>query len=180
MSLVVALLLVGPTSGKIIPKYVPYPTQGSLGITAANEPSPASIFRVTGGTYFWQFSFFDGDTTGVYYRDDLSQIAPNYSHHKLTCFEYANTTDLELYYQKISKGYAVISDTSGIIAQDQLQPRVEENRIVGPISDEFVFRRLSEMDKRQLHSLLTNLGIRRIMDSPWVSQLIYLASLILY
>ena len=123
---------------KIIPKYVPYPTvQGSLGITAANEPTPAAIFRVTGGTYFWQFSFFDGDTNGVYYRDDLSQIAPNFSHHKLTCFEYANVTDLNLYYQKISKGYAVIPDTSGITAQDQLQPRVEENRIVGPISDEF-------------------------------------------
>ena len=123
---------------KFIPKYVPYPTvQGSLGITAANEPGPAAIFRLTGGCYFWQASFFDGDTTGVYYRDDLSQIAPNYSHHKLTCFEYANGTDLELYYQKISKGYAVIPDTSGIAAQDQLQARVEENRIVGPISDEF-------------------------------------------
>ena len=123
---------------KFIPKYVPYPTvQGSLGITAANEPGPAAIFRLTGGCYFWQASFFDGDTTGVYYRDDLSQIAPNYSHHKLTCFEYANPTDLELYYQKISKGYAVIPDTSGIAAQDQLQARVEENRIVGPISDEF-------------------------------------------
>ena len=123
---------------KIIPKYVPYPTvQGSLGITAANEPGISAIFRLTGGCYFWQMSFFDGDNNGVYYRDDLSQIAPNYSHHKITCFEYANTTDLELYYQKISKGYAVIPDTSGIIAQDQLQPRVEENRIVGPISDEF-------------------------------------------
>ena len=123
---------------KIIPKYVPYPTvQGSLGITAANEPGPSAIFRVTGGCYFWQASFFDGDNTGVYYRDDLSQIAPNFSHHKLTCFEYANVTDLELYYQKISKGYAVIPDTSGLVSQDQLQPRVEENRIVGPISDEF-------------------------------------------
>jgi hypothetical protein len=123
---------------KIIPKYVPYPTvQGSLGITAANEPGPAAIFRLTGGCYFWQMSFFDGDNTGVYYRDDLSQIAPNFSHHKLTCFEYANGADLELYYQKISKGYAVIPDTSGLPAQDQLQARVEENRIVGPISDEF-------------------------------------------
>jgi hypothetical protein len=123
---------------KLIPKYVPYPTvQGSLGITAANEPGPTAIFRVTGGCYFWQASFFDGDTNGVYYRDDLSQIAPNFSHHKLTCFEYANVADLELYYQKISKGYAVIPDTSGIPAQDQLQARVEENRIVGPISDEF-------------------------------------------
>jgi hypothetical protein len=123
---------------KIIPKYVPYPTvQGSLGITAANEPGPTAIFKLTGATYFWQMSFFDGDTNGVYYRDDLSQIAPNFSHHKVTCFEFANTEDLNLYYQKISKAYATIPDSSGIISQDQLQARVEENRIVGPISDEF-------------------------------------------
>ena len=124
---------------KIIPKYVPYPTtQASLGISAANEPGTTAIFRVTGGTYFWQFSFFDGDNNGVYYRPELSDtIAPNFSHHKITCFEYATTTDLDLYYQKISKAYATIPDTSGTIAQDQLQARVEENRIVGPISDEF-------------------------------------------
>ncbi len=124
---------------KIVPKYVPYPTvQGSLGITATNEPSAAGIFKLTGGCYFWQQSFFDGDTNGVYYRaDDISTIAPNFSHHKLTCFEFANITDLNLYYQKISKAYATIPDSSGVVAQDQLQARVEENRIVGPISDEF-------------------------------------------
>jgi len=124
---------------KFIPKYVPYPTvQGSLGITATNEPGPTAIFRVTGGCYFWQASFFDGDTNGVYYRgDDIATIAPNYSHHKITCFEYANIDDLNLYYQKISKAYATIPDSSGVVSQDQLQARVEENRIVGPISDEF-------------------------------------------
>jgi hypothetical protein len=124
---------------KIIPKYVPYPTiNASLGITGANEPAASAIFRLTGGTYFWQMSFFDGDNNGVYYRGDVADtIAPNFSHHKITCFEYATTTDLDLYYQKISKAYATIPDTSGTIAQDQLQARVEENRIVGPISDEF-------------------------------------------
>ena len=124
---------------KIIPKYVPYPTlQASLGITSSNEPDFTAIFRLTGGCYFWQQSFFDGDNNGVYYRPDVvDTIAPNFSHHKITCFEYANNDDLELYYQKISKAYATIPDTSGTIAQDQLQARVEENRIVGPISDEF-------------------------------------------
>lgn len=124
---------------KIIPKYIPYPTTSSaLGITSLNEPATAAIFRVTGGCYFWQMSFFDGDSNGVYYKpNDSSQIAPNFSHHKLTCFEFANKPDLDLYYQKISKGYASIPDTSGIVAQDQLQARVEENRIVGPISDEY-------------------------------------------
>ena len=129
---------------KIIPKYVPYPTvQGSLGITSTNEPLTAAIFKLTGGCYFWQQSFFDGDTNGVYYRsDDISTIAPNFSHHKLTCFEFANITDLELYYQKISKAYATIPDSSGVVAQDQLQVRVEENRIVGPISDEFAISQI--------------------------------------
>ena len=120
-------------------KYVPYPTiSASLGITSANEPATTAIFRLTGGCYFWQASFFDGDNNGVYYRPDVTDtIAPNFSHHKITCFEYANENDLDLYYQKISKAYATIPDTSGTIAQDQLQARVEENRIVGPISDEF-------------------------------------------
>ncbi len=124
---------------KIVPKYIPYPTTSSaLGITSLNEPATAAIFRVTGGCYFWQMSFFDGDSNGVYYKsNDASQISPNFSHHKLTCFEFANKADLDLYYQKISKGYASIPDTSGIVAQDQLQARVEENRIVGPISDEY-------------------------------------------
>jgi len=48
---------------KITPKYVPYPTTSSaLGITSLNEPPTAAIFRVTGGCYFWQMSFFDGDS----------------------------------------------------------------------------------------------------------------------
>ena len=129
---------------KFIPKYVPYPTvQGSLGITAANEPGASAIFNLTGGCYFWQASFFDGDTNGVYYRDDdIATIAPNFSHHKLTCFEFANVPDLDLYYQKISKAYATIPDSSGVVAQDQLQARIEENRIVGPISDEFAISQI--------------------------------------
>jgi hypothetical protein len=124
---------------KIIPKYVPYPaTSNALNITSANEPGTASIFKVTGGCYFWQFTFLDGDNNGVYYTgNNVTTIAPNYSHHKLTCFEFADLENLDLYYQKISKAYTAIPDTSGITAQDQLQTRVEENRIVGPISDEF-------------------------------------------
>ena len=154
---------------KIIPKYVPYPTtKASLGITVNNEPAKTAIFRATGGCYFWQFSFFDGDSTGVYYKEnDATTIQPNYSHHKLTAFEFAdgaNTlgqlinnglvrpnfdinstiipdltsrTDLEIYYQKVSRAFTSIPDTSGTPSQDQIQPRIEENRIVGPISDEF-------------------------------------------
>ena len=156
---------------KIIPKYVPYPTTfPAKGINTEEQvPSKTAIFRVTGGCYFWQFSLFDGDPTGVYYKpDDSETIPPSYSHHKLTGFEFAdgnNTlsqlindlgtvensaeitgssipnllerTDLDIYYQKVSRGFATIPDTSGDPATDQIQARVEENRIVGPISDEF-------------------------------------------
>ena len=152
---------------KIIPKYVPYPTVlPSKNInTEEQSPSPTAIFKVTGGTYFWQFSFFDGAEEGVYFKpDSVETLSPKFSHHKLTCFEFADglnslstliangtvpnadyssvpnileRTDLEIYYQKISKAFATIPDTSGDPTTDQIQARVEENRIVGPISDEY-------------------------------------------
>ena len=152
---------------KIIPKYVPYPTVfAAKGINTEDQVPPrTAIFKVTGGTYFWQFSFFDGAEEGVYYKpDSVETLAPKFSHHRLTCFEFAdglnplsklitdgtvpNTdysavpnilerTDLEIYYQKVSKAFATIPDTSGDPSADQIQARVEENRIVGPISDEY-------------------------------------------
>jgi len=152
---------------KIIPKYVPYPTTlASQGINTEEQVPPrTSIFKVTGGTYFWQFSFFDGAEEGVYFKpDSTNTLAPKFSHHRLTCFEFADglnnlstlissgtvpnvdysavpnileRTDLEIYYQKVSKAFATIPDTSGDPAADQIQARVEENRIVGPISDEY-------------------------------------------
>jgi hypothetical protein len=152
---------------KVIPKYVPYPTiYAAKGINTEDQiPPRTSIFKVTGGTYFWQFSFFDGAEEGVYFKPDSTEtLAPKYSHHRLTCFEFADglnplsklisdgtvpnadysavsnileRTDLEIYYQKISKAFATIPDTSGDPATDQIQARVEENRIVGPISDEY-------------------------------------------
>ena len=152
---------------KIIPKYVPYPTVNTASPYLINNedqvPARTSIFRVTGGTYFWQFSFFDGAEEGVYFKPtSTTTIAPKYSHHRLTCFEFADgvnslstlidqgrvessasyanvleRTDLEIYYQKVSKAFATIPDTSGDPDTDQIQARVEENRIVGPISDEY-------------------------------------------
>jgi len=152
---------------KIIPKYVPYPTTfPAKGINSeADVPPRTAIFKVTGGTYFWQFSFFDGAEEGVYYKPDSTDtLAPKFSHHRLTCFEFADglnplstlisngtvpdsdytavddiqeRTDLEIYYQKVSKAFASIPDTSGDPDTDQIQARVEENRIVGPISDEY-------------------------------------------
>ena len=128
---------------KIRPLYVPDPASGSI--------DRAAIFRVTGGCYFWQFSFFDGPPAGVY-KDPAQPAAsspPTFSHHKLTCFEYADgrnilsgkndttgnpltITDLDLYYQKVAKAFDDIPDTTGVITADEFQKRVEENRIVGP------------------------------------------------
>ena len=96
---------------KIRPKYVPNPTDSSV--------SKSAIFRVTGSCYFFQFTFFDGDDTGLVYTDssDFSannQSKPTFSHHKLTCFEYADgitvpagysITDLDMYYSKLSNAF---------------------------------------------------------------------------
>ena len=95
---------------KVRPKYIPNPTDDSVDSSA--------IFRITGACYFWQFSFFDGDEFGLVYTqpDNFNiQSTPTFSHHKLTCFEYADgvnevgtkgLTDLEMYYAKLSIAYA--------------------------------------------------------------------------
>ena len=98
---------------KIRPKYVPNPTDSAV-------PNSA-IFRITGACYFWQFCIFDGD--GLVYTDpaDFSvnnQSVPTFSHHKLTCFEYADgvneyeltgLTDLDMYYAKLSNAFNLAS-----------------------------------------------------------------------
>jgi hypothetical protein len=99
---------------KIRPKYVPNPTDPSV-------PNSA-IFRITGACYFWQFCIFDGSTEGNVYTDPRNfsvnnQSIPTFSHHKLTCFEYAdgvnleNTglTDLDMYYAKLSNAFNLAS-----------------------------------------------------------------------
>ena len=100
---------------KIRPKYVPNPTDSTVPTSA--------IFRITGACYFWQFSLFDGDESGVVYTDKadfsiVNSATPTFSHHKLTCFEYAdgvNTvtgydlTDLDMYYSKVSNAFNAAS-----------------------------------------------------------------------
>ena len=100
---------------KIKPKYVPNPTDLSAPATA--------LFRVTGTCYFWQFSIFDANENKLVYTDPVdfsanNQSIPSFSHHKLTCFEYAdgvntvdrfNLTDLEIYYSKLSNAFNIAS-----------------------------------------------------------------------
>ena len=95
---------------KIRPLYVPNPTDDAV--------PPSAIMRITGSCYFWQFSFFDGNENGLVYTDhqqfnEANQSKPTFSHHKLTCFEYADgvndvegyVTDLSMYYYKLSYAY---------------------------------------------------------------------------
>jgi len=94
---------------KLRPKYVPNPTDSNVANSA--------IFRITGACYFWQFCFFDG--SGLVYTDPVDFSVNNqsealFSHHKLTCFEYADgvnnvgsygLTDLDMYYAKLSNAF---------------------------------------------------------------------------
>ena len=132
---------------KIRPKYVPNPENVNI--------ERSSIFRVTGGCYFWQFSMFDADPNSVVYKDyTTNTFVPNFSHHKLSCFEYADgvnsvkiddafilnystdRTDLDMYYEKVGLAYGPSSGreiepdypSSGV----DIQAKVDEYRIVGP------------------------------------------------
>ena len=113
---------------KIRPKYVPNPTDSDVDSTA--------IFRITGACYFWQFTIFDGDEKSYVYTDpkefNTNQAIPTFSHHKVTCFEYAdgiNTldqfsglTDLDVYYSKLTNAFNVAS-TRDIINKYPLAPK---------------------------------------------------------
>ena len=135
---------------KIRPYYVPNPENTSI--------ERSAVFRVTGGCYFWQFTLLDGDPNGTVYKDyTTAKFAPSFSHNKLTCFEYAdgvnavdikddfNTyytdrTDLDMYYEKVGLAYGAASGRA--IEPDypssaiDIQPKVDEYRIVGPTGGE--------------------------------------------
>ena len=131
---------------KIRPKYIPNPENSNI--------ERSAIFRVTGGCYFWQFSILDGDPNGKVFKDyTTNTFVPNFSHHKLTCFEYADgvnnvsiddaflslsvaRTDLDMYYEKVGIAYGPSSGRE--IEPDfpssslDIQPKIDEFRIVGP------------------------------------------------
>ena len=130
----------------IRPLYVPSSTNANIERTA--------LFRLTGATYIWQFTIFDGNPNGLVYGDYASnQFVPNYSHHKLTSFEYADgvnsvnikdtfltystdRTDLDMYYEKVGLAYGpasgrAISPDYPPSSQVDIQPKIDEYRIVG-------------------------------------------------
>ncbi len=134
---------------KIRPKYVPDPLNTNIERTA--------LFRITGAGYFWQFSIFDANPNAPVFKDYTSNtFVPNYSHHKLTCFEYADgvnpvninddfltysstRTDLDMYYEKVSLVYGEQSGRT--IAPEypsvniDIEKKIDEYRIVGSIGE---------------------------------------------
>ena len=121
------------------PLFVPDPVDGAYGRT--------SIFNLTGGCYLWQFTIKDGDLSensplydqadrvGKVYNNpsDFSSLAiPEYSHHKITIMTYADNAELDRYYEKVGRAFAQFQPT---IDDGDLEALVQENRIVGPLSD---------------------------------------------
>ena len=131
----------------IRPLYVPNPENDNI--------ERSAIFKITGGCYFFQFTIFDGNPNGNVYKDyTTGSTVANFSHHKLTCFEYADgtnsvdindtfisnfktdRTDLDMYYEKVGLAYGTSSGrqiepdypSAGI----DIEPKIDEFRIVGP------------------------------------------------
>ena len=134
---------------KIRPKYVPNPENDDI--------ERSAIFRLTGACYIWQMSIFDANPNDVCYKDYTNNtFTPNFSHHKLTAFEYADgmnfveindafnnysteRTDLDIYYQKIGLAYGNSSERP--ILNDypedvDIEPKIDEYRIVGSRGEE--------------------------------------------
>jgi len=129
---------------QVRPLYVPDP--------ADKDVPRTSMFNVTGGCYFWQFTIMDGDAaTGsplysnssgsgeVYFQPNSTQtLRPEFSHHKITNFVFADKNDLSLLYRKIAKAFSQYQPTiagSDGFGAGQFTQRAQENRIVGPLQD---------------------------------------------
>ena len=129
---------------KIRPKYVPNPENDNI--------ERCSIFQLTGACYLWQLSIFDGNPNGQVYKDYTNNtFVPNFSHHKLTTFSYADgvnninidddfqtysttRTDLDIYYQKIGLAYGPSSGrniTPDYPNTTDIETKIDEFRIVG-------------------------------------------------
>ena len=133
---------------KIRPKYVPNPINDNI--------ERSSIFKITGATYFQSFTVLDAKPTDNIFKDyTVNTYTPDFSHHKLTAFEYVDgknetdisdvfltyyttRTDLDMYYEKVGIAYGPASgreiQPDYPSANVDLQAKIDEYRIVGPIS----------------------------------------------
>jgi microcystin-dependent protein len=154
---------------KIRPRYVPNPENDNIERTA--------IFRLTGGSFFWNFTVFDALPSGQAYQDyTLNKRLSNYSHNKLSVFEYADgtnpvsisdqfvsystdRTDLDMYYEKVSIAYGTASNRSinptfpepGI----DIQAITGEFEIVGSKGEEFIVRNIFSGDGEVSSDIIT-------------------------
>ena len=131
---------------KIRPRYVPDPQNDNI--------ERSAVFRLTGSSYIWQFTVLDANPNSNIFKDYTTNLfVPNFSHHKLTVFEYADginnvkinddfisnfdagRTDLDMYYEKIGLAYGESSGRN--ISPDyptstiDIQTKIDEFRIVG-------------------------------------------------
>jgi hypothetical protein len=127
---------------KIRPLYVPNPEDTTV--------ESSGIFNVTGTCYFSIFTFLDADTTKTVFRDYTdNRFVPNYSHHKLSSFTYADGvnkvvlggteqtdfTDLDMYYYKVARAYGDFSGRNIVDYPNNsdFETSVDEFRIVGAL-----------------------------------------------
>ena len=127
---------------KIRPLYVPNPEDTTV--------ENSSIFNVTGTCYFSIFTFLDADTTKTVFRDYTdNRFVPNYSHHKLVSFAYADgvnkvvlggneqtdLTDLDMYYYKVARAYGDLTGRNVVDypSNNDFEPSTDEYRIVGSL-----------------------------------------------
>jgi len=122
------------------------PTASPSGVTVVvpfeDDNSRTALFRITGGCYFWQFTMLDGDPNGIYTSGAVepqswtTTVDPQISHTNLTIFEYASLHDLHVFYRKVS-------DAISVIDCSKIEPKIQENRIVGPLADEVSITKVS-------------------------------------
>ncbi len=132
----------------IRPIYVPNPENKLI--------ERSALFRLTGGCYLNSFTVKDADTNKACYKDySTNKFKPTFSHHRLTAFEYADgkndvninddfltyttdRTDLDMYYEKIGIAYGPGSgreiEPDYPNANVDINPKIDEFRIVGPVS----------------------------------------------
>jgi hypothetical protein len=140
------LSIVGQDLRKVTvrPLYVPNPVNDQIETSA--------IFRVTGACFVYGFTIFDADPNGLCYKDyTKNTFVPNFSHHKLNAFEFADgvndvsiaddfltfsttRTDLEMFYEKVGLAYGPSSgrpiDNDYPSSAIDIEPVVDEFRIV--------------------------------------------------
>ena len=140
---------------QIRPLYVPDPLDVELGRTG--------LFNVTGESYFFGFTILDGDFSDnsplwnkqnqigeVYSDKSNTKASPLYSHHKIVGFAFTPKSELDLYYKKIASAF--VEYQPNIDEEGEFSDRIEETRIVGPLSDRRSIQKIELIPSRESSS----------------------------